>query len=39
MLPVLVHLGLVLWLGVSIPLALSRWLDQATRLIAGSGLL
>ena len=39
MLPVVAHLGLVLWLGIAIPGALSHWLDQATRLIAGSGLL
>ena len=39
MIPVLVHLGMVLWLGLAIPLALSHWLDQATRLISGSGLL
>jgi hydrogenase-4 component F len=39
MLPVAVHLGLVLWLGLAIPGFLSGWLDQATRLIAGRGLL
>jgi len=39
MLPVMLHLGLVLWLGLSIPDFLSRWLDQATQLIAGSHLL
>ncbi len=39
MIPVLVHLGMVLWLGLAIPVALSHWLDQATRLISGSGLL
>lgn len=39
MLPVALHLGLVLWLGVAIPGFLSRWLDQATQLIAGSHLL
>jgi hydrogenase-4 component F len=37
--PVLVHLLIVLWLGLSIPLALANWFDQATRLIAGVGLL
>jgi hydrogenase-4 component F len=39
MLPVAIHLGLVLWLGLSIPDFLARWLDQATQLIAGSHLL
>ncbi len=39
MLPVYLHLALVLWLGLSIPGFLARWFDQATRLIAGSGLL
>lgn len=39
MLPVALHLGLVLWLGLAIPGFLSRWLDQATQLIAGSHLL
>jgi hydrogenase-4 component F len=39
MLPVLVHLLLVLWLGLSIPAVLARSFDQATRLIAGAGLL
>jgi len=39
MIPVLVHLGMVLWLGLAIPVALSHWLDQATRLISGIGLL
>jgi hydrogenase-4 component F len=39
MLPVLVHLGLVLWLGLSIPGFLARWLDRATGLITGVGLL
>jgi hypothetical protein len=32
-------LGLVLWLGIASPEFLSHWLDQATQLIAGSGLL
>jgi hypothetical protein len=36
MLPVFVHLGLVLWLGLSIPPFLAHWLDQATELITGS---
>jgi hydrogenase-4 component F len=39
MLPVAVHLGLVLWLGLSIPDFLAQWLDRATALIAGSHLL
>lgn len=39
MAPVVIHLSLVLWLGLSIPPILARWFDQATRLIAGSGLL
>jgi len=39
MLPVALHLGLVLWLGLAIPGFLAGWFDQATRLIAGSGLL
>jgi hydrogenase-4 component F len=37
MLPVAAHLLLVLWLGLAIPGFLANWLDQATRLIAGSG--
>jgi hydrogenase-4 component F len=39
MLPVVVHLGLVLWLGLSIPAFLARWLDTATGLITGGHLL
>jgi hydrogenase-4 component F len=39
MLPVLIHLGLVLWLGLSIPEFLSHWLNRATELIVGVGLL
>jgi hydrogenase-4 component F len=39
MLPVLLHLGLVLWLGIAIPLYLAHWLDRATQLIAGAHLL
>ena len=38
-LPVVLHLGLVLWLGLAIPPFLARWFDQATLLISGSGLL
>jgi hydrogenase-4 component F len=37
--PVLLHLLIVLWLGISIPLVLANWFDQATQLIAGTGLL
>ncbi len=36
MLPVMVHLALVLWLGLSIPTFLARWFEQATVLIAGA---
>lgn len=39
MLPVLLHLGLVLWLGISIPVFLAHWLDRATQLIAGAHVL
>lgn len=39
MLPVLIHLGLVLWLGLSIPGFLAAWLDSATQLITGEHLL
>lgn len=39
MLPVAVHLALVLWLGLSIPGFLARWLDRATDLITGAHLL
>jgi len=34
--PVMVHLALVLWLGLSIPGFLANWFDQATILISGS---
>jgi hydrogenase-4 component F len=36
MIPVMVHLALVLWLGLSIPGFLARWFDQATVLISGA---
>jgi len=36
MLPVVVHLALVLWLGLSIPDFLSGWFEQATVLISGA---
>jgi len=39
LLPVAVHLGLVLWLGLSIPPFLVAWLDRATQLITGAHLL
>jgi hydrogenase-4 component F len=39
MLPVVVHLVLVLWLGLAIPRFLSGWLDAVTVLIAGEGVL
>ena len=39
MLPVLLHLALVLWLGLAIPGLLAHWLDSATELIAGARLL
>jgi len=39
MLPVMLHLGLVLWLGLSIPDFLATWLDRATELITGTRLL
>ena len=39
MLPVVLHLGLVLWLGLAIPAFLARWLDEATLLISGGHLL
>ncbi len=39
MLPVAIHLVLVLWLGLAIPVFLARWFDQATLLISGSSLL
>lgn len=34
--PVMLHLALVLWLGLSIPSFLGDWFNQATQLIAGS---
>jgi hydrogenase-4 component F len=39
MLPVMVHLALVLWLGLSIPAFLARWFEQATVLISGASVL
>ncbi len=37
--PVVVHLALVLWLGISIPTVLAQWLNQATIMIVGQGVL
>ncbi|NOT12228.1 MAG: hydrogenase 4 subunit F [Methylococcaceae bacterium] len=34
--PVIIHLALVLWLGLTIPGFLANWFSQATTLIAGS---
>lgn len=39
MIPVMVHLGLVLWLGLAIPGFLADWLNLATTLISGTSLL
>lgn len=39
MFPVLLHLLLVLWLGISIPDVLAHWLDQATIMVVGKGVL
>lgn len=36
MLPVMLQLALVLWLGIAMPVFLSKWFEQATVLIAGS---
>jgi len=36
MLPVMLHLVFVLWLGLSIPKFLANWFNQATLLISGS---
>jgi len=37
--PVVLHLVLVLWLGLAIPGALASWIDQATAMVVGKGLL
>ena len=37
--PVVVHLALVLWLGISIPTVLAQWLNQATIMMVGQGVL
>ncbi len=39
MMPILFHLFLVLWLGIAIPDILANWLDQATIMVVGKGLL
>ncbi len=36
LLPVMIHLALVLWLGLAIPTFLANWFSQATVLISGS---
>jgi hydrogenase-4 component F len=36
MLPVMLQLAIVLWLGIAIPVFLAKWFEQATVLIAGS---
>ncbi len=38
LMPIMVHLGLALWLGIAIPSFLSSWFSQATLLISGSAL-
>lgn len=37
--PVILHLLLVLWLGIAIPGVLASWIDQATTMVVGRGLL
>ncbi len=37
--PVILHLLLVLWLGIAIPGVLASWIDQATTMVVGKGLL
>ncbi len=37
--PVVLHLLLVLWLGLAIPGVLANWIDQATAMVVGRGLL
>ena len=36
MIPVMIQLAFVLWLGIAIPAFLSKWFEQATVLISGS---
>jgi hydrogenase-4 component F len=37
--PVFIHLAVVLWLGISIPTVLAQWLNQATVMLVGKGVL
>ena len=37
--PVYIHLVLVLWLGIAIPTVLAQWLNQATIMLVGKGVL
>jgi len=37
--PVILHLLLVLWLGIAIPGVLVDWLNQATIMVVGEGVL
>lgn len=37
--PVYIHLAMVLWLGVAIPAVLAEWLNQATIMLVGRGVL
>ena len=37
--PVFIHLALVLWLGIAIPTVLAQWLNQATIMLVGQGVL
>jgi hydrogenase-4 component F len=39
MLPVIIQLSLVLWLGLAIPTVLTQWFSTATQLIAGAPLI
>ncbi len=39
MLPIIFHLAVVLWLGISIPSVLANWLNQATIMVVGKGIL
>jgi hydrogenase-4 component F len=37
--PVFIHLAVVLWLGIAIPTVLAQWLNQATIMLVGKGVL
>jgi len=37
--PVFIHLAVVLWLGIAIPTVLAQWLNQATIMLVGEGVL